>query len=384
MINIKTINKIAEIGLNKFDRHLFNVSDDIVNPDGIMVRSASMHDMELGDDLKAIVRCGAGVNNIPVDTCAERGIVVFNTPGANANGVKELTIASLLLSSRKITDGISWANTLENDVAKQVEKGKSAFGGCEIMGKTLGVIGLGAIGGLVANAATSLGMKVIGCDNFITVDAAWHLSGAIEKAGSYDEIYSKADYITLHIPSTPDTRGIINEEAINKMKHGVKIINLSRADLVNVPDVKKAIASGKVSCYVTDFPTEETVNSEGIIVTPHLGASTFESEENCAVMAANQLQDFLINGNIKNSVNYPDISMPRTTESRLLVLHKNVPNMISTITGKISFEGINIDHLANRSKGKYACTMVDTSDKISDSAIKAIADTKDIIRVIRV
>ena len=384
MKNIKTMNKIAKIGLDELDKSIFSISDDIENPEGIMVRSASLHDMEFGSELKVIVRCGAGVNNIPTDKCAEQGIVVFNTPGANANGVKELTIASLLMASRKITDGINWANTLETDVAKQVEKGKSAFGGCEIMGKTLGVIGLGAIGGLVANAAKSLGMKVIGCDQFITVDAAWHLSRSINKASTYDEVYAQADYITLHIPSTPDTRGMINAEAIAKMKDGVKIINLSRADLVNVPDLKEALASGKVSCYVTDFPTEETINCEGIITTPHLGASTNESEDNCAVMAAQQLSDFLLNGNIKNSVNYPSIEMPRTTASRLVVLHKNVPNMISTITGKISDEGINIEHMANRSKGNYACTMVDTPDEVSDETINAIADTENIIRVIRV
>lgn len=384
MKNIKTMNKIAKIGLDELDKDIFNISDDIDNPDGIMVRSASLHDMKFGSELKAIVRCGAGVNNIPVEKCAEEGIVVFNTPGANANGVKELTIASLLMASRKITDGINWANTLESDVAKQVEKGKSAFGGCEILGKTLGVIGLGAIGGLVANAAKSLGMKVIGCDQFITVDAAWHLSRSINKASTYDEVYAQADYITLHIPSTPDTRGMINAEAIAKMKDGVKIINLSRADLVNVPDLKEALKSGKVSCYVTDFPTEETINCEGIITTPHLGASTNESEDNCAVMAAHQLSDFLLNGNIKNSVNYPSIEMPRSALSRLVVLHKNVPNMISTITGKISDEGINIEHMANRSKGNYACTMVDTPDEVSDETIKAIADTENIIRVIRV
>ena len=384
MKNIKTMNKIAKIGLDELDKDIFNISDDIDNPDGIMVRSASLHDMKFGSELKAIVRCGAGVNNIPVEKCAEEGIVVFNTPGANANGVKELTIASLLMASRKITDGINWANTLESDVAKQVEKGKSAFGGCEILGKTLGVIGLGAIGGLVANAAKSLGMKVIGCDQFITVDAAWHLSRSINKASTYDEVYAQADYITLHIPSTPDTRGMINAEAIAKMKDGVKIINLSRADLVNVPDLKEVLKSGKVSCYVTDFPTEETINCEGIITTPHLGASTNESEDNCAVMAAHQLSDFLLNGNIKNSVNYPSIEMPRSALSRLVVLHKNVPNMISTITGKISDEGINIEHMANRSKGNYACTMVDTPDEVSNETIKAIADTENIIRVLRV
>ena len=384
MKNIKTMNKIAKIGLDELDKNIFNIRDDIENPEGILVRSASLHDMEFGSELKAIVRCGAGVNNIPTDKCAQQGIVVFNTPGANANGVKELTIASLLLASRKITDCINWANTLETDVAKQVEKGKSAFGGCEIQGKTLGVIGLGAIGGLVANAAKSLGMKVIGCDQFITVDAAWHLSRSINKASTYDEVYAQADYITLHIPSTPDTRGMINAEAFAKMKDGVKIVNLSRADLVNVADMKDAISSGKVSCYVTDFPTEDTINCEGIITTPHLGASTNESEDNCAVMAAQQLSDFLINGNIKHSVNYPDIEMPRSTAHRLVILHKNVPNMISSLTGKISAQGINIDHMANRSKGDYACTMVDTPDEISAETIKAIEDVENTIRVIKI
>ncbi len=384
MKNIKTMNKIAKIGLDELDKNIFNISDDIDNPDGIMVRSASLHDMEFGSELKAIVRCGAGVNNIPTDKCAEAGIVVFNTPGANANGVKELTIASLLLASRKITDGINWANTLETDVAKQVEKGKSAFGGCEIQGKTLGVIGLGAIGGLVANAAKALGMRVIGCDQFITVDAAWHLSRSINKASTYEEVYAEADYITLHIPSTPTTKGMINAEAIAKMKDGVKIVNLSRADLVNVADIKEALASGKVSCYVTDFPTEDTINCEGIITTPHLGASTGESEDNCAVMAAHQLSDFLINGNIKHSVNYPDIEMPRSPGSRLVVLHKNVPNVISTVTGVISAEGVNIDHMANRSKGDYAVMLLDTPDEVSDKAIKDLSETENIIRVIKV
>lgn len=383
MKDIKTLNKISPIGLDELDAAKYHVGDDIENPEGILVRSASLHDMEFGDELKAIVRCGAGVNNIPVEKCAEKGIVVFNTPGANANGVKELTIASLLLASRKITDGIAWANTLESDVAKQVEKGKSAFAGCEILGKTLGVIGLGAIGGLVANAAKSLGMKVIGCDKFITVEAAWHLSRAISKASDYNEIYAQSDYITLHIPSNDQTRGMINAEVIAKMKDGVKIINLSRADLVNAADIKAALKSGKVSCYVTDFPTEETINCEGIITTPHLGASTAESEDNCAVMAAHQLSDFLENGNITNSVNFPAISMPRTTKGRLVILHRNVPNMLNRITGYISGEGINIEHMANRSKGDYACTMIDTPDKLHDETVKKIEELENVIRILK-
>ncbi len=383
MKKIRTMNKIAPIGLEQLDTERFEIGDGIENPDGIMVRSASLHDMEFGDNLKAIVRCGAGVNNIPCDKCAEKGIIVFNTPGANANGVKELTIAALLLASRKIVDGIKWSNTLTEDVAKQVEKGKSAFGGNEISGKTLGVIGLGAIGGLVANTAKSLGMKVLGCDKFITVEAAWHLSRSINKASSYDEVYAQADYITLHIPSNEKTRGMINKESIAKMKDGVKIINLSRADLVNNDDIKEALESGKVSCYVTDFPTEETINVPGIITTPHLGASTAESEDNCAVMAAHQIDDFLTNGNVKNSVNYPDISMARTEGGRLLVLHKNLPNILSAITSLISAQGINIDHMANRSKGDYACTIVDTPTELDDSIVETISKGENVIRVIK-
>lgn len=383
MKSIKTMNKIAPVGIGQLDTSKYEIGDNIENPDGILVRSASLHDMEFGSNLKAIVRCGAGVNNIPTKDCADKGIIVFNTPGANANGVKELTIASLLLASRKVVDGISWANSLTEDVAKQVEKGKSAFAGSEILGKTLGVIGLGAIGGLVANAAKSLGMKVIGCDNFLTVEAAWHLSRSISKASSYDEIYAQADYITLHIPSTPDTRGMINASSIAKMKDGVKIINLSRADLVNSEDIKAALKSGKVSCYVTDFPTEDTINCEGIITTPHLGASTSESEDNCAVMAAHQIDDFLTNGNIKNSVNYPDIEMARTGAGRLLVLHKNIPNILSAITSAISAEGINIDHMANRSKGDYACTMVDTPEILNESIVEKFSNKDGVIRVIK-
>lgn len=384
MRNIKTLNKIAQIGLDEFDKATYTISEDCLNPEAIMVRSASMHEMEFGSDLLAVARCGAGVNNIPLDKCAEQGIVVFNTPGANANGVKELTIAALLMASRKIIDGIAWANSLESDVAKSVEKGKSAFAGCEIQGKTLGVIGLGAIGGLVANSAKSLGMTVIGCDKFITVDAAWHLSRAINKASSYDEVYAAADYITLHVPSNEQTRGMIDAAAIAKMKDGVKIINMSRADLVNVEDMKQALASGKVSCYVTDFPTEDTIGCEGIITIPHLGASTGESEDNCAVMAARQICDYLENGNIVNSVNYPSISMPRTDENRLVILHRNVPNILSTITSSISAVGINIDHMMNRSKGDYACTLVDTPEKVGDDIVEKIQQVENIIRVIRV
>ena len=382
---IQTMNKIAPVGLNELDRNKYAISDTAENPDAILVRSANLNAMDFGYKLTAIVRCGAGVNNIPVDRCAEQGIVVFNTPGANANGVKELTIAALLLASRNIVGGIEWAKTLNEDIAKQVEKGKSAFGGCEILGKTLGVIGLGAIGGMVANSAKSLGMKVIGCDPFITIEAAWHLSRSINKAATYDEIYENADYITLHIPATKDTKGMINKESIAKMKDGVKIINLSRADLVNFDDLREALESGKVSAYVTDFPNEEIKDCKNAITIPHLGASTAESEDNCAVMAVHQLDDFLQNGNITNSVNYPSISMPRVVDGgRLLILHKNVPNILSSITTHISAEGINIDNMANRSRGNYACTIIDTPEHASDKLIEKISEIENIIRIIKV
>ncbi len=382
---IQTMNKIAPVGLDELDRSIYAITDTTDNPDAILVRSANLNAMEFGYKLTAIVRCGAGVNNIPVDRCAEQGIVVFNTPGANANGVKELTIAALLLASRNIVGGIEWAKTLTEDVAKQVEKGKSAFGGCEILGKTLGVIGLGAIGGMVANSAKSLGMKVIGCDPFITIEAAWHLSRSINKASTYDEIYENADYITLHIPATKDTKGMINKESIAKMKDGVKIINLSRADLVNFDDLREALESGKVSAYVTDFPNEAIKDCKNAIAIPHLGASTAESEDNCAVMAVHELDDFMRNGNITNSVNYPSISMPRVAEGgRLLILHKNVPNILSSITTHISAEGINIENMANRSKGNYACTLIDTPEHASDKLIEKISEIDNIIRIIKV
>ncbi|MBE6772903.1 MAG: 3-phosphoglycerate dehydrogenase [Ruminococcaceae bacterium] len=382
---VQTMNKIAPVGLKELDPKKYAITDSTENPDAIMVRSANLNAMEFGYKLTAIVRCGAGVNNIPVDRCAEQGIVVFNTPGANANGVKELTIASLLLASRNIVGGIEWAKTLTEDVAKQVEKGKGAFAGCEIHGKTLGVIGLGAIGGMVANSAKSLGMKVIGCDPYITIEAAWHLSRSINKASTYDEIYENADYITLHIPATKDTKGMINKESIAKMKDGVKIINLSRADLVNFDDLREALESGKVSAYVTDFPNEEIKGCKNAIAIPHLGASTAESEDNCAVMAAHELDDFLTNGNITNSVNYPSISMPRIVDGgRLVILHKNVPNILSSITSHISAEGINIENMANRSRGNYACTLIDTPEHASDKLIEKISEIDNIIRIIKV
>ena len=383
MAKIQLLNKISQVGLKQFN-DTYEIGDAITDPDAILVRSAAMHDMEFGASLKAIGRAGAGVNNIPVDRCAEEGIVVFNTPGANANGVKELAIAALMLASRDIVGGIQWANALTADVAKSVEKGKSAFAGNEIMGKTLGVIGLGAIGGLVANAAAALGMNVIGCDPYITIDGAWHLSRAIQKAATYDEVFEKADYISLHVPATPQTKNMICADSIAKMKSGVRIINLARADLVNAADLKAAIADGKIASYVTDFPTEDTIGVKGIVTIPHLGASTEESEDNCAIMAANELIDYLENGNIKNSVNFPNLNLPHTAAHRVVILHKNIPNMIARITGSLADQNINIENLMNASKGDYAGTIAETNSPVDDSVVEKIAAVDGIIRVIKI
>ena len=379
-MNIQLLNKIAAVGLNQLDDS-YNVGENIENPDGIMVRSAVMHEMEFAPSLKAIARAGAGVNNIPIERCSDGGIVVFNTPGANANGVKELAICALLLAARDVVGGIAWANTLTEDVAKQVEKGKSKFGGTELMGKTLGVIGLGAIGGKIANTAIHLGMNVIGCDPFLSIEGAWNLNHRVSRAATYDEVFEKADYITLHVPATKDTKNMICAESIAKMKDGVKIINLSRADLVNAGELKEALAAGKVSAYVTDFPTEEVINTPGVVAIPHLGASTEESEDNCAVMAARQLDDYLKNGNIKNSVNYPNVEMPRSAVARICVLHQNVPSILTKITAAVADEGLNIENMTNKSKGENAYTVLDVSSTPSDDAIARISAVEGINRV---
>lgn len=383
MTKIKLMNKISKVGTDVFDRKKYEVSADVEAPDAIMVRSAALHDMEINPELVAIARCGAGVNNIPIDKCTEKGVAVFNTPGANANGVKELAIAALLLSSRDIVGGVNWAASLEKDgnVAKAVEAGKSAFAGTEILGKTLGVIGLGAIGGMVANAAYSLGMNVIGCDPYLSVAGAWALSRAVRHASDYDEIYSKSDYITLHVPAAPSTKNLINKETIAKMKDGVKIINLSRADIVNIDDVKEALASGKISSYITDFPTDGSVGVKGIVAIPHLGASTAESEENCAVMAAHELIAFLESGNIHNSVNFPTVSIPMTGKPRICVMHKNIPAVLSKITTQISELGINISNMANGSKGDNAYTIVETDDLVKADSVEKLKSIDGIIRV---
>lgn len=366
MKNIQLMNKIAKVGTDVFDCGKYNVAADVENPDAIMVRSAAMHDLEFGDDLQAIARCGAGVNNIPIERCTKEGIVVFNTPGANANGVKELAICALLLAARKVVGGIEWAKTLEGTegVAKAVEAGKSKFAGGEIMGKTLGVVGLGAIGGMVANSALALGMKVEGYDPYLSVEAAWSISRDVKKAASYEDIYKTADYITLHVPSTPTTKNMICADTIAMMKDGVRIINLSRADLVNAADMKAALESGKVAAYVTDFPTEDILGIDGVVAIPHLGASTAESEDNCAVMAAQQLVDYLENGNIKNSVNFPNVSSPKTDDTRICVLHANVPTIIQQITSVLAELGVNIENYLNKSKGDNAYSMIDVSADI--------------------
>lgn len=379
--NIKLLNKIAKIGTDKLDRSLFNVGEDVEAPYGIMVRSASMHEMEFNPELRAIARAGAGVNNIPIERCTENGVVVFNTPGANANAVKELVIAGLMLASRDVVGGVKWAGTLTEDVAKQVEKGKSKFAGVEIAGKTLGVIGLGAIGGMVANTAVHLRMEVVGCDPYLSVEAAWSLNHHIEKAATYDDIYACSDYITLHVPSTPQTKGMINKETIAKMKDGVRILNFARADLVNADDLKEALASGKVAAYVTDFPTEEVINVPGVVAIPHLGASTAESEDNCAVMAALELGDYIANGNIRNSVNFPAVSMPRSSDCRLCILHKNVPAMLNKFTAICAEQGINIENMTSKSRGDVAYTMLDVNGKPADSSVQILKDMEDVMRV---
>ena len=383
MKNIKLMNKIAKVGTDVFNREYYNVSDTVENPDAIMVRSAQLHDMEFPKSLVAIARCGAGVNNIPVDKCTENGIVVFNTPGANANGVKELAICALILAARDVVGGIEWVKTLEGQsgVAKLVEAGKSAYVGNELVGKKLGVIGLGAIGGMVANAANALGMTVIGYDPYITPTAAWSLAPSVKQASGYDEIFKTCDYITLHVPATPQTKNMISEKSISMMKDGVKIINLARADLVNAQDIKKALADKKVSKYITDFPTDETVGAEGIINIPHLGASTYESEDHCAVMAAKQLDEYLTNGNIKNSVNFPGVSLPHASLHRVCIMHKNVPNMLSQITASFSSVNVNIENLANGSRGDIAYTIVETNDEISGDILNAIMAIDGVFKV---
>ena len=362
MYNIQTLNKIAACGTDLLDKSLYTFGDEVENPDAILVRSASMLEMEFGSNLAAIARAGAGVNNIPIDKCTEKGIVVFNTPGANANAVKELVICGLLLSSRKIVSSMDWIKTLKgegDDVGKLVEKGKSQFVGPEIMGKKLGVVGLGAIGVLVANAAAALGMDVYGYDPYLNVENALKLSREVNYVVDVKEIYKECDYITLHVPATPHTKGMINKEVIDTMKDSVRLLNVSRDSLVTEGDVIEALDNGKMACYVTDFGSDDLIGHENVVCLPHLGASTPESEDNCAVMAVKEIVDYLENGNITNSVNLPNMSMPITGDAKICVIHKNVEGVINSITAPVSAAGINIENMVSTSKKEYAYTCLD-------------------------
>ena len=383
MYKIKTYNKISKSGLEVFDDK-YTIGDEVENADGAIVRSAALHDEEFPASLQAIARAGAGTNNIPIDRCSEQGIVVFNTPGANANAVKELVIAGLLLSSRRVVSGIEWAKTLKGEgdaVGKLVEKGKGAFAGPEIKGKKLGVIGLGAIGVMVANAANHLGMTVYGYDPYLSVKSAWNLNHNAVHINDINEIFANCDYITIHVPLTDSTKNLINADTLAKCKEGVRSLNFSRAALVNDADLKAALESGKVAAYVTDFPTDDVLGVDGVIAIPHLGASTPESEDNCASMAAKELMDYIENGNIVNSVNLPEVTMPRSGENRVCVIHKNIPNMLTAITGIFAGDNINIENLLNKSRSDYAYTMLDICGADISAVAEKIGAIDGVIRV---
>jgi len=383
MYKVKTLNKIAAVGTNHFDPARYEVCNDVENPDAILVRSANMLDMDLPLSLKAIARAGAGVNNIPIDQCSKRGIVVFNTPGANANAVKELAIASLILTSRDIIGGVNWVKQLplDVDIGKEVENGKKAFVGPELFGKKLGVFGLGAIGAMVANTAVELGMEVYGYDPYITVEGAWRLYHSIRRAADPKIIYENCDYIALHMPVTAETKGFINAKTLETMKDGVRIINLSRGDLVCNPDMAVALESGKVACYLTDFPSAEIMQMKNVIAVPHLGASTPESEDNCAVMAVNELIDYLENGNIKNSVNFPDVINPKGGDESVCVIHDNKPNMLAQISSALSAEGLNIENLSSRSKKDLGYSVFEIIGKCPAAVVEKLKAVEGIIRV---
>lgn len=384
MYKIQILNKIAKKGLELFPIDKYEIASEFSNPDAILVRSAKMHDMELGDRLLAIARAGAGTNNIPVEKCTEKGIVVFNTPGANANSVKELVIAGLLISSRKIIRSIEWVRSIADkgdEVPALVEKEKSKFAGPELKGKTLGIIGLGAIGVMVANAAVALEMDVIGYDPYISVEAAWGLSSKVRRAGTMEKLIREADYISLHVPLTDDTRGLLNYEKFKMMKKGVKILNFARGGLVNNQDILRAIEEGLVDRYVTDFPDESLLRCEQVIPIPHLGASTPEAEENCAVMAASQLRDFLEKGNIRNSVNFPNCEMDISGNTRLVIANKNIPDMVRKITTVLGDSNINISDMINKHRNSIAYNIIDVDGDIPDSLIEKLKKTEGIIMV---
>ena len=383
MYKYHCLNPISAVGLDQLDENYVNV-ETAKGADAILVRSAKMHEMEFDKNLKVIARAGAGVNNIPLERCAEEGVVVFNTPGANANGVKELVIAGMLLAARDIIGGINWVQEYEEDgdIAKITEKKKKVFAGTELEGKKLGVIGLGAIGVLVANAAVHLGMEVYGYDPYVSVDSAWRLSRNIHHAKTADEIYKECDYITVHVPALEDTKGMINKDAISLMKKGVVILNFARDVLVNQEDIVDALVSEKVRCYVTDFPTKEIVGVRGAIVIPHLGASTEESEDNCAKMAAAEVKDFLENGNIPHSVNFPDCDMGAKGEGeRITILHKNIPNMIGQFTALLAEKNMNIEVMTNKSRKEYAYTMLDVDGTVSEDVEAQLAAVEGVLKV---
>ncbi len=382
-ININCLNPIAACGLDLFG-DAYEIVDEVGNADAVLVRSAAMHDMELSDRLIAVARAGAGVNNIPIEKCADQGIVVFNTPGANANGVKEIVVSAMILASRDIVGGIEWVkeNKEDPDIAKAAEKAKKAFAGTEIAGKKMGIIGLGAIGVLVANAANRLGMEVYGCDPYLSVDNALNMSRDITLVKTYEEIYSECDFITVHVPLLDSTKGMFDKEAFDKMKDGVIFLNFSRDTLVNEADMRAALESGKVKKYVVDFPNPTTASLPNTIVTPHLGASTQESEDNCAKMAVKQLREFIENGNIVNSVNYPNCDAGVcTTEGRIAVAHKNVHSMLSKFTSVFANEGINIENMVNKSRGDYAYTLFDICSKATDDIVKELQQINGVIKV---
>lgn len=386
MFKLQTLNKISSVGLDVFEKGKYEVSTEVNDADAILVRSANMLDMEFSSNLKAIARAGAGVNNIPIDRCTEKGIVVFNTPGANANAVKELVIASLLISSRKIFKGIQWAQTLKGnggEVEKMVEKGKSQFEGPEIKGKRLGVIGLGAIGVMVANDALSLGMDVIGYDPYISISAAWDLSSTVHRASSLEELVSTSDYITIHVPFMDSTKGMLNKDMFSIMKKDVRLLNFARGGLVNNNDLLEAIENGTVAYYVTDFPSDELLGNENIITIPHLGASTPESEENCALMAAVQMRDFLEKGHIKNSVNFPDSELARSGDTRVLVAHDNIPNMFGQITSLIASYKINIGDMLSRHKNKIGYTIFDIEGPMPEEVVNGLKSISG-VRMVRI
>ena len=384
MFRIKTMNKIAQVGLNQFPAD-YQVGDSVEGEEGILVRSAKLHDYPFPDTLWGIARAGAGTNNIPVAECAQKGIVVFNTPGANANGVKELVLAALLMASRDLVGGVEWVKAQvanpDTDVAAAVEKGKSAFVGPELYRKTLGVIGLGAIGALVANAALSLGMEVYGYDPFLSVDTALRLDRHVHVVKDVAELYRVSDYVTIHVPYTPDTRHTINADTIAQMKDGVRVVNLARGELVDDEAMMAALESGKVARYVTDFPNNTITLAPNVVPIPHLGASTPESEDNCAIMAAQQLRDFLENGNIKNSVNFPNVEMERSGVQRLCIIHRNIPAMLANITAQLSGDGVNVENMTNKSRGDFAYTLVDVGSAVEESVIDDIRAIDGIIRV---